>query len=65
MAKQLTKEEWRQRRKKYKRVTAELTLAEIAEWRELLESLDEKPATRLRKLIADDILNWRRPEKSN
>lgn len=61
----LTRHEWRDRRKKYKRVTAELTLAENLEWRALLESLDEKPAHRLRKLIADDLLNWRARHKSN
>lgn len=55
MVKQMDRNEWRTRRKKYPRVEVELTEPEFEQWRARLKQLNQASAARLRKLILDDL----------
>jgi hypothetical protein len=55
MVKQMDRVGWRSRRKKNPRIEVELTLDEYSKWRDHLKALNQAGATRLRKLILDDL----------
>jgi hypothetical protein len=55
MVKQMSRGGWKQRRKKYPRVSVELTVDEYARWLKRCGDLGQKSATRLRRLIQIDL----------
>jgi predicted DNA-binding protein len=55
MVKQLNRKEWRQRRRQFPRVYAELTQEENLRLTQRLKDLGQSKATYIRRLIAKDL----------